>query len=499
MFLNAAQRLGGGDVLAAATGGTARRTVVTTEHGRSSRARRRAESSAGALLARGRARLSAWIVVFFRTQIQYCIWPVVMERELRSLRKRMERAAAPIATTQMALPRRSKSPQRSKSPRRSKSPQHYNVSQTTLHERRVSESLQRKEPWENRSPYMKILKSISMTALIVAGVSMAPSGTSRAYFTHSKTPHIMTAKAVLTIMNLTAPEFANRAKRVVDSVVDSGFNMINGGRIPATDFWTTPGGELYAVKGKDPDFFMQFRSRVFVPLTTPGPDRDLNRDQIAITPQISRMAQIIDSGTAFKDPGSFSVETDSIVTVRTNVFTFIDSPVSISRVYFEGMIEKDPFLVLPPDVPIALVRWSSTLPSADGTPVPSMSTHTWSEWSWVRPYKLIIIPEPGTRLIPLGKYVIGFREGFFMEMVLMPGKMRWIRQLGNDAQGREQHLVSYSTPYAIGFGRGASDGRTHVVMADDLKAVEYELKARSITVDGLIPALKSKSSRYLSW
>lgn len=264
-------------------------------------------------------------------------------------------------------------------------------------------------------------------------------------------------------------------------LVEHTLDWVNGGRAErhASNFWTGKHGEMYELRPSDPDFFDQPRSHRAIPISAPAvPSHD-----ITATPQRRRIQQIVQRHpVGLQDPGSFSVESDAIKRLRDGVYVFQDDAhVSITRFYYARMAARDPFLVAPPGEPHALVRWSSTLPTTEGTVVPSVSTHTWSKWRWGRPHRLVIVPEPGTRLIPIDKH---YRNTDFMEMVLMPGVMKLVRRLDDGS-----YLVHYSTPYALGFGKGP-DKRTYVLMAKDVETARRELEANSVVVEGVIPAYK---------
>lgn len=256
---------------------------------------------------------------------------------------------------------------------------------------------------------------------------------------------------------------------------------VNGGRLEPgiENFYSTRNGDMYELRGQDKDFYAQSRSGIVVPISKPGP---LTHDLTQNTSQRATVKNIVKRNPrGLQYPGSFSVESDSIRTLRKGVYMFKDHYyVSITRFYHARMLDNDPLLVLPENKKIALIRWSSTLPSKEGTAVPSISTHTWSGWTWHRPYKLVILPEPGTRLIPIDKH---YMNHDFMEVVLMPGMMKLIRKLDDGS-----YLVHYSTPYDIGFGIGP-DNRTHVLMATGMETVKSEMAAQSISVEGLIPAI----------
>ncbi|KAJ1624557.1 hypothetical protein T492DRAFT_844643 [Pavlovales sp. CCMP2436] len=236
---------------------------------------------------------------------------------------------------------------------------------------------------------------------------------------------------------------------------------------------------FYSQNGVIEEVQLQGTSRISIAITSNG-NLIQNGD---VKSQLSVM-----QGVQWRDsPGSFSVESESIISIP-NGHLFEDSNVSITAYYTHLLKGNDDhsWLKLPKNTPIALVRWASVLPSPEGTPTPSISTHSDSTWSWHRPYRLVIIPEAGTKILPLNKHI---QRNHFKEIVLLPGLMKLIRKLPNPTQMNiESYLVSFTTPFALGYGiRSGNPGKVFVIMAASDETLESCFAEQQLELIDRIP------------
>lgn len=152
---------------------------------------------------------------------------------------------------------------------------------------------------------------------------------------------------------------------------------------------------------------------------------------------------------------SFSLNPSSVMSVGHNMFCFADDNDFSATLRYA----QDDNQTVIDDV--VVIRYANRIPSTSGTVMPSISTHSWPEWTWFRPVKLVIHLE-NARALRIQKHT----RGEHSEIVLLPGVLflTKLKKYMNDEQV-ESYVAAcvYRTPFHIAIG--FIESYVHVGMA----------------------------------